>query len=130
MSVHQTRKHFLGKYNVIVDNPQVGKDLTEHYWKPGNGEQFMELVHRLTGSPLAGDAWVEALQTSTDALLATERQEYASAVKSGPVYAPCTSVDLDMRVKLVHGDVVVADSETSGGLYPACEQYKEWLLTL
>eukprot|EP00658_Telonema_sp_P-2_P036807 TRINITY_DN26551_c0_g1_i2.p1 TRINITY_DN26551_c0_g1~~TRINITY_DN26551_c0_g1_i2.p1 ORF type:complete len:559 (+),score=168.05 TRINITY_DN26551_c0_g1_i2:223-1899(+) len=31
MSVHQTRAHFLQKYNYIVDNPQVGQDLQQVY---------------------------------------------------------------------------------------------------
>lgn len=41
-----------------------------------------------------------------------------------------TSVDLDMKVVLVHGDEVVADSNECGGLLPACEKYSQWLKTL
>lgn len=44
MSVHQTRAHFLKTYGRIVDEPNVGKDLTEVYWKPGNSESYMTLV--------------------------------------------------------------------------------------
>ena len=50
MSVHQTRAHFMQKYGNIVDNPQIGKDLTEVYWLPGNGEGFLALVEKLTVS--------------------------------------------------------------------------------
>ena len=50
MAVWQTRQHFLEKYHCIVDNPQVGKDLTEVYWQPGNGEAFLDLVKKLTGT--------------------------------------------------------------------------------
>ena len=49
---------------------------------------------------------------------------------AGPKFAPGTSVDLDMRIVLVHGDEVVADSEACGGLAPACEIYRQWLATL
>ena len=36
MSVYQTRKHFLVDQSVpIVDNPAVGRTLTEAYWQPG-----------------------------------------------------------------------------------------------
>lgn len=76
MSVQQTRAHFMKKYGYIVDNPQVGKDLTEAYWKPGNGEAFLDLVERLTGSPLSGDAWVASLQVDTAAEIQKEKEDY------------------------------------------------------
>ena len=41
---------------------QVGRDLTEVYWRPGNTEPFLGLVQRLTGAPLSADAWVAQLQ--------------------------------------------------------------------
>lgn len=44
---------------------QVGKDLTEGYWQPGNSEPFLGLVEKLTGSPLSADAWVASLKRST-----------------------------------------------------------------
>lgn len=130
MSVHQTRDHFLKKYGEIVDNEQVGKDLREFYWAPGNSEQFMTLVQGLTGKPLSGDAWVEKLEASTASILARERQEYASAVMNGPKFSPGEAIDLEMRIKLVHGDAVVADTAEAGSLAGACDQYKRWLKTL
>jgi len=30
------------------------------YWQPGNGEAFLDLVEKLTGKPLTGDAWVDS----------------------------------------------------------------------
>lgn len=41
---------------------QVGRDLAEVYWRPGNTEPFLGLVERLTGAPLSADAWVAQLQ--------------------------------------------------------------------
>eukprot|EP00958_Prasinococcus_capsulatus_P007680 scaffold706_cov418-Prasinococcus_capsulatus_cf.AAC.48 len=76
MSVHQTREHFMRKYGEIVDNQLVGRDLTEVYWSPGNGESFLSLVEKLTGSPLTADAWVAKLNTPVPALLKTEKQAY------------------------------------------------------
>lgn len=32
---------------------QVGKDLMDVYWRPGNGAMFLDLVQQLTGKPLA-----------------------------------------------------------------------------
>jgi hypothetical protein len=37
MAVRQSRAHFKAKYVTIVDNPQIGRDLRDAYWLPGNG---------------------------------------------------------------------------------------------
>lgn len=129
MSVHQTRKHFMEKYGYIVDNVNVGHDLAEMYWKPGNSAQFLDLVKALTGLPLSSAAWVEKLREDTDAVVTSEREAYAEAIEQGPTYPPGTSVDLDMRVLLVHGDEVISDSNTAG-LAAACTIYKGWVANL
>jgi hypothetical protein len=67
MAVQQTRAHFLATYGGLVDRPEVGRDLAEGYWRPGNTEPFLGLVARLTGAPLAADAWVAHLCRDLDA---------------------------------------------------------------
>jgi hypothetical protein len=59
--------------------------------------------------------------------VAREKAAYESALKVGPKYKPGDSVDLDMRVLLVHGDEVISDSQVDGGLTKACEKFKEWI---
>lgn len=117
MSVHQTRAHFKRKYGALTDNQQVkcslalsiapcdslfiiayqvfrfgavqvGKDLEEVYWRPGNGAAFLDLVHQLTGQPLSADAWVQQLQQPIAALLQEEEQDYQEAVQAGPKLKP------------------------------------------
>ena len=127
MSVHQTRQHFLTKYGTIVDNPSVGADLAESYWKSGNSEMFLNLVEGLTGKPLRADAWVAELATELETAVADEAKEYAAAVKAGPTIKAGGAVDLDMRVLLVHGDETVADSNNPGGLVAACATFSAWL---
>lgn len=63
---------------------QIGSDLTNVYWQPGNGSMFLDLVQQLTGKPLAADAWVAKLQLPTEQLLAKQKQDYDAAVKAGP----------------------------------------------
>ncbi len=132
MSVHQTREHFLQKYGRIVDNERVGNDLTESYWLPGNGKPFLSLVQNLTGKPLSGDAWVKDLSTPVATVLKEEEAAYKKAVSEGPKYKHGVDVStkLDMRIRLVHGDDLIADSEKDGGLVSACAIYKQWLTTL
>ncbi|KAJ3319689.1 hypothetical protein HDV06_006105 [Boothiomyces sp. JEL0866] len=131
MSVHQTREHFLKTYGEIVDNPKVGKDLMEYYWKSGNSENFLDLVQGLTKKPLSGDAWIATLQEDIEEHIKSEKIEYEKAIKVGPKYKPGETVDLKMRVRLVHGDLVISDSAAdANGLAGACSVYKNWVAQL
>ena len=100
MSVYQTRAHFMAKYGSIVDNERVGRDLEDVYWAPGNGENFRDLVQRMTGQPLSADAWVADLEVSLEQALAEEKAAYDAARAAGPKFAAGTAVDLDVRCAL------------------------------
>ncbi len=58
------------------------------YWRPGNGASFLDLVQKLTGEPLTGDAWVAALQESTPEKVAAQKKAYEAALKTGPAIPP------------------------------------------
>jgi len=127
MSVHQTRQHFLKKYGFLTDNPAIGKDLTEVYWRPGNSEGFLNLVERLTGQPLTADDWVQELKQSTDAAVAEELGKYKAALAKGPAIPAGTEVDMGMVVRMVHGDEVIGDSGTDGSFVEASKKFKSWV---
>ena len=156
MSVHQTRAHFLARHpeQGIVDNPAVGRRLADVYWAPGNSVGFLELVERMTGAPLKADAWVDTLRVPLEERLASERAAYDAAVavraarkkKEAAEQAAQAQQEggqleqqqqqqqdllaqLDMRMLLVHGDEVVADSALPehGGFEGCCARYREWL---
>jgi Zn-dependent oligopeptidase len=129
MSVHQTRAYFMSKYGELTDNPNVGRELTEVYWKPGNSEIFLDLVQKLTGKPLTADAWISALQEDVEEVVSSEKRSYEGAVAKGPTFPRGSNVDIKMRIKLVHGDLVIADSHPDG-LFNACETYRKWIETL
>eukprot|EP00197_Chlamydomonas_leiostraca_P012787 CAMPEP_0202859018 /NCGR_PEP_ID=MMETSP1391-20130828/1317_1 /ASSEMBLY_ACC=CAM_ASM_000867 /TAXON_ID=1034604 /ORGANISM="Chlamydomonas leiostraca, Strain SAG 11-49" /LENGTH=626 /DNA_ID=CAMNT_0049538015 /DNA_START=77 /DNA_END=1957 /DNA_ORIENTATION=- len=127
MSVHHTRAYFREKLGgKLVDNPEIGKALTSAYWQPGNGAAFLDLVAGLTGKPLSPDAWVAELQQPLEAMLAEEKTAYEEAVKAGPAIPPGQEPELGMRVVLVHGDEVIADSD-NGGLAAAVKTFKGWV---
>ena len=132
MAVHQTRAHFLRKYENaggIVDNPAVGPELEANYWRAGSGDPgFLRMVHDLTGAPLSHDAWVGSLGKSVDDLIKEERAEYDAAVAAGPATANAKEVDLGMRALFVHGDDTIADSaEEANGYLGACATFKKWV---
>ncbi|GAX73907.1 hypothetical protein CEUSTIGMA_g1357.t1 [Chlamydomonas eustigma] len=126
MSVHHTRAYFKAKYVQLVDNPKVGADLAESYWKPGNSEMFLDVVQKLTGKPLTADAWVEVLSTSVKDKLIEELRDYEEAVAKGPAISRGSEPDLGMRIILAHGDDVIGDSGKTG-LQQACNEFKSWV---
>ena len=67
---------------------QVGQDLEEVYWRPGNGAAFLDLVQQLTGQPLTADAWVSKLRESVADVVQQEEKEYEQAVQEGPKIKP------------------------------------------
>ena len=135
MAVHQTRAHFLAKYDgAIVDNPAIGPELLENYWLQGSGEPgFLKMVENLTGKPLGHDAWVAAMAKDTEAVVADEKKEYRDAIDEAEKEAArekeegAAKIDLGMRAVFVHGDEVVADSEKEDGYEAACAKFKAWV---
>jgi oligoendopeptidase F len=126
MSVHQTRAYFKCKYGYIVDNPSVGPELTEAYWESGNSRPFLELVRELTGKELAGADWVTALNEDVEEKVVRERKEYDEALTKNPNADEI--VDLNMTVKFVDGDEVIADSsQVIGGILAACKQFESFV---
>eukprot|EP00978_Attheya_sp_CCMP212_P016068 scaffold41822_cov58-Attheya_sp.AAC.1 len=129
MSVHQTRAYFKAKYGYIVDNPNVGPTLKEAYWKCGNSRPFLEIVHELTGKKLGGDAWVLELKEPVDEKIVNERLEYDAAIMDMETMKKSSkeheSVDLDMTVRFVDGDTLIADSSShENGLLGACREFE------
>lgn len=127
MAVHQTREYFLERDGYIADNGSVGPTLTEAYWKCGNSEMFLDLVENLTGKPLTGDAWVSDLKETTEDVLKSEKAKYDAKLAECAAEADSSSIDLDMRIRLVDGDEVLADTATDGSFEKSCEKFKSYV---
>jgi hypothetical protein len=60
--------------------------------------------------------------------LEREKQAYEEALRAGPKLAPGQAAQLNMRIRLVNGDEVIADTEEEGGSLPVvCAKFKAWL---
>jgi hypothetical protein len=141
MAVHQTRAFFFRRDGQLVDNPKVGPTLAAEMWAPGNSQPFLGLVEKLTGQPLDGAAWVAQLAAPTEARVAAERGAYdaalAAATESAAAATPAATpaartsqaeeVDLAMRVRLVDGDFVIADTADSGSFLAACATFEAYI---
>lgn len=63
-----------------------------------------------------------------EALIAEERAAYEAAAAAKAVTPACTRVDLDMRIKIVDGDAVIADTEADAGDFLAtCAKFEEFV---
>ena len=127
MGVHQTRDFFYGRDGFISDNPKVGPTVTEAYWKPGNSEPFLSLVDNLTGAPLTGQAWVKELKQSVDDVMKEEKVKYDAKRAECADDSSSEDIDLDMRIRIVDGDVVLADTATEGSFLAACKVFEEYV---
>mmetsp|Transcript_38748 Transcript_38748/g.43422 ORF Transcript_38748/g.43422 Transcript_38748/m.43422 type:complete len:676 (+) Transcript_38748:59-2086(+) len=127
MAVHQTRKFFTARDGYIVDNPTVGPTLSKAYWQPGNSEPFLSLVKDCTGSALTGDAWIAVLNQDLDDLLTEEKEAYQKARAEYENSTPSEHVDLDMRIRIVDGDSILADTREDGSFLATCNKFEKYV---
>ena len=88
------------------------------------------MIENMTGKPLGAQAWVDDLNRPVESYVASEKKIYEAALSAGPKYKPGDSVDLDMTVRFVHGDLVISDSAKDGGLLQACKIFKEFVANM
>jgi len=130
MSVHQTRTFFLERDGYIVDNPTVGPTLMSAYWECGNSRPFLDLVKELTGKELSGDAWIAVLEESVEDKIKRQKKEYDEALSAMATSDSASSdnVDLNMTVRFVDGDELIADSSSiAGGILGACKVFQTFV---
>eukprot|EP00956_Cyclotella_meneghiniana_P004313 scaffold5294_cov72-Cyclotella_meneghiniana.AAC.20 len=127
MGVHQTRHFFIKRDGYIADNPKVGPTISEAYWKPGNSEPFLGLVETLTGEPLTGQAWINDLNQSVEDLLKEEKAAYDKKRAECASAPSCEDIDLDMRIRIVDGDAVLADTLEDGSFLATCKKFEEYV---
>ncbi|HTL12026.1 MAG TPA: peptidase M3, partial [Bdellovibrionota bacterium] len=122
MAVHQTRAHFLRRDGYLVDNPKVGPELAQHYWREGNLRTFLEFIPQLTGEPFSAKATVHEVGLTGQALHdATERALKAAA--SAP--KPSGPVDLDASIRVADGVEVLAEMKKGGDFVKFASTFRD-----
>ncbi|MCB0713607.1 MAG: peptidase M3 [Ignavibacteriae bacterium] len=127
MAVYQTRDYFTKKYGYITDNPNVGPELREVYWKPGNSKTFLEFVEALTGEPFSARATAELVNKSVEEAMA-EADRMIEREKDIPHYNDM--IDLDATIAVVHGDETVATTAEGLSFEEVGEKFREWVRSL
>ena len=124
LGVEQWRDYFYKKYGYIVDNPNVGKEMTK-VWKHGSLYTSGEFTKMATGKPRTADIYIKYLTRPLDEILKTAKQRVARLKKVPVSKKP---VKLNAKITLVHGKQKIADNRKSFEEMEA--KYKKWLRSL
>jgi hypothetical protein len=123
IAVDQTREFFAERDGHLVDNPRIGPDLREHYWRPGNSVRFLDFIERLTGRSLSADAIARRVNRTVDEAL-VEAREAVAKIEDIPEHAD--PADLGARIRIVHGHERIADT-AEGGFHAADREFERWI---
>ncbi len=123
MAVYQTRAFFTKRDGHLMDNPRVGPDLAERYWRPGNAATFNDTLRALTGKALGADAIVDACNLGVDQAVEAARAQVA---RLPSIPEQRGAVDLDMTLRVIHGREQVASTE-GATFEAACDAFERWI---
>ncbi|WP_019210611.1 M3 family metallopeptidase [Yersinia massiliensis] len=108
MAVEQTRAFFLQRDGYLTDNPAIGPDLAEHYWRPGNSVSHDETLRSLTGEGFNPD-YLAAVCNQTVAEAWHDAQK--TMVEAAAREQPAADFDLNVSIRVVDGDQLLADNQ-------------------
>lgn len=124
MAVYQTRAFFIKRDGHLLDNPKIGPDLAEAYWRPGNSKTFLELVQDLTGEPFSAKAMVHDVSRE---LAEAVSQAEKSVAREKQIPFSQDKIDLDARIALVHGDELIASNHGGESFEEMDRQFSAWI---
>ncbi|MBL8859140.1 MAG: peptidase M3 [Planctomycetes bacterium] len=126
MAVQQTRAFFRARDGYLVDNPRIGPDLREHYWRQGNALTFFDFVENLTGAPLTARAMAgDANRSVAEALSEARADLQRAALKPRADVA----IDLGAKLRVVHGRETIAELGAAG-FEPFERAFAQWIRRL
>jgi len=125
MGVYQTKEYFLKKYGRIVDNKEIGREMRDKYWQPGNSRSFIKFIKDMTGENFSASATVNLVNRKLEDHV---RQARASIDLIKDIPESSGPVNLNCSIKMVHGDQLICTSED--GFEEMCEKYARWYQTL
>ncbi|UYA60885.1 Putative peptidase [Pectobacterium sp. F1-1] len=107
MAVEQTRSYFLQRDGYLTDNPAIGPDLAQHYWKPGNSVSHDDTLRSLTGEGFNPAYLAQACNLTVDEAW---QQAQGTMAQAAARPQPAADFDLSARIRVVDGSRVLADN--------------------
>ncbi len=121
LAVYQWRDYFMKKYGYIVDNPNVGKEMTR-VWQWAGAKNFPEFVKMATGKKLSSTTFIRHSTRSQKAMLENAKKKIK---KLSTIKQSKKEINLNARIVLFHGKKKITDN--SKGFKEMTEVYKKWL---
>jgi len=123
LGLEQWRQYFYDKYGYIVDNPQVGKEMSK-VWKLGSSKTFPEFIKLATGKKLSSKSFINTTTRPVNKRIALAKKRIARMEAVKQYIKP---VNLNASIKMVHGKKVIADNKKS--FEDMARKYGAWLKT-
>ena len=120
MGVYQTRAFFLERDGHLTDNPRIGPELRDAYWRGGTAVRFVDAIGALTGRPLTAEALAESVNRTADEEIA-EAERMLARSQSVPRFEG--EAALGAKIRVVHGNEAVA----SGSVAEIAPAFAEWI---
>jgi len=124
LGVCQWREYFFKKYGYIVDNSNVGKEITK-VWSYASLYPSKELMSMATGKKLSPDAFIRSVTRSKESVIASAKKRIARLEKVPYFTKP---IDLKGKIIMVHGKKKIADNSVS--FEEMDKKYRAWLKTV
>ncbi len=124
LGVSQWRSYFFKKYGYIVDNPNVGKEMSQ-IWSYASMYPAKKLIKMATGKKLSPDSFIKSVTMPLDEIMSKAKKRIAR-LKKVPIYKK--PVDLKGRITMVHGKKVISDNSKS--FEEMDRKYQAWLKTV
>jgi hypothetical protein len=123
LALTQWRDYFYKKYDYIVDNPNVGKEMTK-MWTYGSSETFSDCVKMATGKKLSAKPYINSITASLPSVLKKSEQKI-ERLKKVRMYKK--DINLNAEIKMVHGKETIATNKK--GFIAMSQKYATWLET-
>jgi len=121
----QWRAYFKKKYGYIVDNKNIGKEMTK-VWALGAKHSFKDFIKMATGKSLSPDAWIKESTRSVDSVIRNARnlvKEREQFKKKNTLKV--TPINLNAEISMVSGKEKITDNSKS---FEKMESdYAKWL---
>ncbi|MCK9446354.1 hypothetical protein M0Q50_05630 [bacterium] len=121
LAVYQWRDYLENKYGHIVDNKEIGKELT-NVWKFGGGKTFKEFVLLATKKELSADAFLKKITMTPEEII---KKAKAKIKKLESIKIDKSKVKLNAEIHIVHGKKEITNNKKS--FENMALEYKQWL---
>lgn len=119
LGLNQVRAYFYNKYGYIVDNPNVGEEMTK-WRKVWSSLSFNECLQWLTGEWISTKAYLNNINRTVEQVLETAKERIA---KLENIPKNSNLIDIGAKIAIVDGKDLICDNSVS--FEDMCSKFRE-----